>query len=1327
MQKHPYVLLLLFVLLFPCFSQAEGIDDAFFRPADEARPWVYWYRMNGNITKEGLVADLDAMQQVGVGGVFLMDIGIHPAGPVAYFSDDWFDLTRYAVSEAKKRNIAVNFHCPGWSASGGPWVTPEQGMQEITWSETFVDGKADSIVLAQPSTTLGFYRDIAVLAFPTPVGDGLLPDPVIQDVDGKVIPNVGAAFDNDVNTTATLPGVFDLVFEQEYEFRSLLLRAARANGSFNATVEAWDASQNAFREIARLRANVVGPFSPNLGDTAFPKTKTNRIRIDMGNRRGNRAVIEEVRLSTGFRPPGWTHHAGFSTEGVAVPAGTKKDNLVAETRDFIKKETIVDLTEKLREDGKLDWTPPPGNWTILRIGHTPTGVHLYPPPHGGAGLECDKMSWKAVDDHYDHFVKRLFERFGTEAAKGIKGYHVDSYEAGWQNWTENFPEDFRIRHGYDILKFLPTLTGRIVDDRETTERFLWDFRRTIGDLFAENHYARLTERSHQDGLYFSTEPYGGPFNFLQVGGKVDIPMIEFWMPSSPRADRIPFPPAFAGHTNGRRIIGAESFTSGVPTERWNLHPLALKAMGDYIYCSGVNHMTIHVYAHQPFIDNHLRPGLTCGLNGIHFDRNTTWWDHGAKEWVDYLTRCHSMLQQGEHVADVLYFQGSECPDGAHWLHPSVPYGYDFDACNDDVLFHLEVKDHRVVLPSGKDYRYLVLPQHGRLTDRVLGKIKSLLESGATLLGAPVGVGASPSLGEHLLAKTDRAKIIREIWGDSPAAKGERPVGKGRIFWGHSFEEILKKDALTPDFQYDKKSGLMLNCTHRKTSAADVYFVANGKEVQGLVACRFRVKDGVPSLYCPSSGRKTPCPVFYRTDDGIEIPLYFESSGSMFVVFERNVINPAHVLAVKRNGANLFEKSTFVETPANEAANVSPRNAELKKNHSVAFWCKPKKEIALQRQTKEGVHWSDQNWVVFPSPGHALYGLGHSGSGISVGTNGVVLFEHWEFNVPPLLTYRFPTPKKKWIHIVVVYDEGKPTLYLDGKKAAEGWVSEKIVHPSVPEAADQTKLFLGQLSDIELFDKALSDEQVEKAYGNSVVPQDEQDETDDKYVEFIAGPKGTASVLFRQSGEYEFTLSDGKSVRSIVTLPEPIRIDHAWELSFPQGWGAPEKVDWPELISWTEHSEEGIKYFSGTATYRTKFTVPPESIQSDGRVFLNLGQVDVIATVKVNGHSFGTLWMLPFEVDVTAALTSGDNDLEIDVTNLWPNRMIGDEQYPADTSGNLMITAWPSWLTEKTPRPEPRRMTFTALRAWEKDEPLLSSGLLGPVTIRFAKYVSLNDK
>jgi hypothetical protein len=1168
---------------------ADELTDRFTNPPAEAKPWLYWYWMNGNVSREGIRADMQAFADVGIGGAITFDIGIFPAGTVTNRSREWYDLVKFATTEAAKHGIKMGFHSPGWSASGGPWITPELGMQELTWSETVVEGPRElaTATLLQPRTHLDFYRDAAVIAFPTPAGDEPLPKPQLTDTDGKPL----------AANAATLPAEFDLVFSQPVEVRSAFVRVARATGAFTAELSAFDKSDGKSRPAAKFRSHLCGPFSANIGSASFVPVRARKFRLAfVGRKIHERVVVEQLELCSGYRLPDWTSKAGFATDRVDHRPTTPAPL----STDVIAPEKIMDIT------GRKTWSVPAGRWTILRLGHTPTGVHIAPAPLGGDGLECDKLSCEVADFHYDKCVTPVLREFGPELTKQtVAYYHVDSYEAGWQNWSAKFPQEFHARRGYDLLKYLPAVTGRVVGDLVTTEKFLWDFRRTIGDLYADNHYGQLAKRCHDDGIAFSTEPYGGPFECLQVGVRADHPMVEFWLPTKPQGKKITFHGVSAGHTAGRNIIGAESFTSGPPEEKWNSHPFSLKALGDFIYCCGVNRFVIHTSAQQPLVGDHFRPGFTCGQNGIHFDRANTWWQHGAKEWASYLARCQSLLQTGEHVADVLYFQGNDCPDGIGPFDPPLPDGYDFDACNSEVLEKLRVKNGWLMLPGGKSYRYLVLPRDGRITLASLRKIASLVKDGARIIGE--FPKESPSLADD--ARGDEYDQLKKEL-------------TGRMRPKTPFNAILAADKLPPDFDFNETSGLVLHSIHRRAGDTDIYFVASASPRAGVADCRFRVSGKNPELWKADSGTPEPCPVFEQAGDVTRIPLRFDPAGSVFVVFRPGAAK-VHATGVERVGEAGAPPSVLTI----RSANYGPPN-DVRRTVDVT------KKISSRIENGKLKLRNFEQLAGDPAPGvvkllRVEYELDGK-SGVAMASDGEEL--------------RIPAP-----------DEHLPPFELrdnGGKLELRAW----------------------------------------------------------------------------KTGGYRVALSDGRTpALAIASVPAPQTIAGPWSVEFPAGWGAPAKITLPQLASWTEHSDPGVKYFSGTATYRTAFQSAIHNSKS--QIILDLGRVEVIAEVWLNGKALGTLWKPPFRCDVTDTLRDGENDLEIRVTNLWPNRLIGDEQFPDDCvlkgawrGGG--IRAWPDWILKNQPRPEPRRQTFFTWKHWAKDDALLPSGLLGPVTLNTVETVEV---
>ena len=333
-------------------------------------------------------------------------------------------------------------------------------------------------------------------------------------------------------------------------------------------------------------------------------------------------------------------------------------------------------------DGKLAWDVPQGNWTILRIGYTPTGRENHPSPKAGVGLECDKLSKEGVRAAFDGFIGRLVakNRDLAGAGKTLISTHVDSWEVGSQNWTPRMQQEFQRRRGYDLRKFMPVITGRVVDSVEVSERFLWDLRRTVADLIRENYAAELRRLASQHGLRLSIEAYPAPVDDISYGGQCDEPMATITNPPS----RLSMPSA--AHIYGKHVVPAEAFTEG-NQEKWQDHPATLKGKADGALCDGINRLVFHRYAMQPWLDR--KPGMTMGPWGLHYERTQTWWEL-SRPWHEYLARCQFLLQQGLFVADICCLQSEnvmtfEPPASVQPAKSRQRSGYNFDGCPSDAL------------------------------------------------------------------------------------------------------------------------------------------------------------------------------------------------------------------------------------------------------------------------------------------------------------------------------------------------------------------------------------------------------------------------------------------------------------------------------------------------------------------------------------------------------------------------------------------------------------------------------------------------------------------
>jgi hypothetical protein len=877
--------------------RADDLLKSFTAPPDSARPQTWWHWVDGNVTREGITADLEAMARVGIGGAHIFEAGCRvPSGPVEYASPEWRALVKYAAQEASRLGIELAIHnCAGWSSSGGPWITPELSMQKLVWSETFLQGpKQIAVALPQPPAVAGFYRDITVLAFPSPEGENIAmaeTAPTLSASTGATADKLRDLTDGDPQTSLVmagpsvkLPQWVQLEFPQKYLARSLALTFANSMGTeysrFSGEVQVSDDGQN-FRTVRTF--------------SGLPPEMV--VSLDAIASRWFRIVF------TSFKPPPWAREAhlplatvsllpAYRLEGIQTKAAFARPN-DSLTGDFpsvpgsvvAQRSQMQDLTSKMDREGKLRWEMPAGKWTVLRLGHTTTGKQNHPAPAAGTGLECDKLSKAAMDAHFNGMLAKVIAAVGPLAGKTFNKVLIDSWEVGSQNWTPKFREDFLQRRGYDPLLLLPVVTGRVVDGSEVTERFLWDFRQTIAELLADNYAGHLRDRAHQHGMRLLAEAYGnGPFNGLTYAGRVDEPMSEFW--SFRFGDgKKGFghgswnPMATAAHVYGQKVIGAEAF-SGTDAEKWLGHPGYLKDLGDSFFCEGINRFVFHRFAMQPWTNPDRAPGMSMGPWGLHYERTQTWWEQ-SKAWHQYLTRCQSLLQQGLFVADIVSLQ----PEGALDIPPlaNIRDGYRFDVCPAEVvLTRMSVKDGRITLPDGMSYRMLVLPAVKTMTPPLLRKLKQLVAAGATVIGPRPE--KSPSLAGFPQCDAEVKQLASELWGDCDGkAVKEHAFGLGRVICGRTPMEVLEMAGVKPDFS---AVPVGLRFIHRTIGDAEVYFVANRSRHAVEAVCSFRVTGKQPELWQPETGRTEDAAVF-ETKDGItRLPLRLEAAGSTFVVFRK---------------------------------------------------------------------------------------------------------------------------------------------------------------------------------------------------------------------------------------------------------------------------------------------------------------------------------------------------------------------------------------------------------------------------------------------------------
>lgn len=937
-------------------SSSDALRQGFEDPPNGARPRVWWHWMNGNITKDGIRLDLEWMHRVGIGGFQNFDAALSTPQLVdkrlVYMTPEWKDAFKYATTLADQLGLEEAIAgSPGWSESGGPWVKPQQGMKKVVWSETRVQGgKPLSIILPHPPTTTGpfqdlpmfnfraaiggepqpaspaYYADTVVIAYRAPENDVPVSslNPKITSSGGNI--DVPLLSDGDLVKTTQLPKA--PVGQQawiQYEFSSpetmhavtLVLNdsVAEATNRFGraestSDVEASDDGQT-FRKLADIPAD--GGVEHTI---AFPATTARFFRVaftakgpppprnspfDVDNPYGDFSSLKpnpnfeiaELVLHPDVRVSRFEEKAGFAN----LPSFDPYPTPDAPASEVIRKDAVIDLTSRMQPDGTLNWTPPEGNWVILRFGYSLLGTTNHPASPEGTGLEVDKLNPDDVKDYFNTYLDNYKDAVGPDlmGKRGLRYVINDSWEAGAQNWTDNMIAEFTKRRGYDPRAWMPVLTGRVVESPQASEGFLWDFRETLGDMLADYHYDLLTKMLHERGMghYGESHEEGRAFigDGMQVKRSNDVPMAAMWTQrpginnDQPGYNADIRESASVARIYGQNLVAAESMTARSGAWAWS--PATLKPTADKELAEGLNRFVIHTSVHQPLLDR--KPGLALGPYGQWFTRNDTWAEE-ARPWITYLARNDFMLQQGRFTADIVYFYGEDTNLTDLFLrkNPDIPEGYNWDYINADALINvLTVKDGELATPSGMRYRVLALDPHARrMSLPVLRKIRDLVEAGAFVCGEkPTD---TPSLADD---ESEFHRIAEQIWGTGEGAS----LGKGRVFGRMTLGEALDAIHVAPDFSYTRpEPDTNLMFVHRKLANGDLYFVDNRNDRYEKLSASFRVTGKSAELWHADSGAIEPAS-YYSADGRTTVPLYLAPWETVFVVFRHAAASPSRTL------------------------------------------------------------------------------------------------------------------------------------------------------------------------------------------------------------------------------------------------------------------------------------------------------------------------------------------------------------------------------------------------------------------------------------------------
>lgn len=876
-----------------CAGNAPGsraLESGFIAPPDSIQTSVYWYWISNNVSKEGVIKDLQAMKKAGINRAFIGNIGQNdiPYGQVKVLSDEWWEILHAALKTATELNIEIGiFNSPGWSQSGGPWVGPEQAMRYLASSELQVTGPQKiSQKLQQPGPE---FQDVRVIAYPA-VSEQTLSAENATIRSTPAISGLGLLTDGDRNSGIALPaGGTSLTLQANQPFTARSLTIYPTAHAMGARVELSVNQNNNWQiletfEINRTNTALSAGFDPYAPVViTFPAVTAQEFRLDIREVTPG-GGLSEVRLSSVPRVERYSEKTLAKMHPTPLPYW--KDYQWRRQTDADDPSTVVDptrvqdISKHMDADGTLNWEVPAGQWVIVRTGMTPTGTTNSPASPEATGYETDKMSREHIEKHFDNHMGEILRRIPAEDRKTFRIVVQDSYETGGQNFTDDFLNIFRERYKYDPLPYLPVYNGTVVGSPEASDRFLWDMRRLVADKVAYDYVGGLRQVSHKHGLRTWLENYGHwgfPGEFLQYGGQSDEVGGEFW--SEGELGNIENRAASScGHIYGKTKISAESNTCAGAS--YSRYPAVIKQRGDRFFAEGINNTLLHVYITEP--DERV-PGVNAWF-GNEFNRSNTWFSQ-LDVYTTYLKRVNFMLQQGLNVADAAYFIGEDAPKMTGVTDPPLPAGYQFDYINAEVIEkYMTVKDGKLTLPHGTQYRILILPKLETMRPELLSKIKSLVEEGATVLGpAP---SRSPSLQNQPTADEQVRTMAAELWGEAQKDTTAKvhPFGKGKILTGMSLTEAFSLLDCIPDCGTPDQAPLLYG--HRVLSGIDIYFVSNQSDCTLDVAPEFRVVGRQPEYWSPVTGEIRKLSAYDKKTASTVVPLRLAPNESAFVVFRQ---------------------------------------------------------------------------------------------------------------------------------------------------------------------------------------------------------------------------------------------------------------------------------------------------------------------------------------------------------------------------------------------------------------------------------------------------------
>ncbi|WP_298551417.1 glycosyl hydrolase [uncultured Algibacter sp.] len=901
----------------------KQLANGFTAPSKQFRPET-WFHINGNnISKEGLTLDLEAIKEAGLQGIHLFNKSGRPfpnVKPIKILSHEWEDMIRHAADECRRLSLKFTMqNCPGWSMTGGPWVPVEEAQREMVETVYRIKGgKLFEEILQLDSlyhTPDYNYKDIQVLAFPTPEGDDIEPfNPFEIETNNPLVPwedifnpnskiivtrkttqlvkplksyrNQGISKVNETNSwvktmfkeavtlrSIMFPQTRHMIMGTEYPQVNIAIKVeAFINDKLTtiATVKLPDANWNDRRKHLTL---------------AIPETTSNTFKFTF---EGQHTIAPEfIRLSP--KPKFHNHEAKAAKVLRRLQNDVKYD--YAENT-FIKSNAIINLTDKMDAEGKLTWEAPKGNWTVVRFGHVNMRLTNKPAVPEATGWESSKLDKVAIENHLRNgMIGNLIKDGGPIGDGKLHGLLIDSWESHVPTWTMNSEDmfaEFESRRGYSMKTYLPATMGYIVQSPEITTKFLRDLRHTMDEVFIDNFFKHFATVANEMGADVYTEGAGGevlPIDPMRYYGVSDIPMTEFWYPKAPSAQNEYAKPVFnaasATHLYNKPMLAAEAGTQlGV---QWNEHPFTLKYLIDYNFTKGINHLVFHTFSHTP--QTNVFPGSSFGGNiGFPLVRKQTWWPY-MKDWTDYLARNQYILQQGEYVADVLRYYGDNFERPPFDLD-YFPKGYRFDYLNAEILQDkLSIVNGEIHVEDAGNYRVITLRDSKDMLLSTAKKLKELVLAGAVILGDKPQ--DSPSLMDDENDLKELSQIADELWANT--IEGVKQVGKGKVYWGKTLDDVLKAERIEQDVIVPDE--LNIKWIHRETTDAHIYFIASNHNKPVDATLSFRLNNVYPQIWNAFNGEQQDAKIWNASNDRTNVALSFPPSGSTIVVFPKGNKTP----------------------------------------------------------------------------------------------------------------------------------------------------------------------------------------------------------------------------------------------------------------------------------------------------------------------------------------------------------------------------------------------------------------------------------------------------